>query len=186
MLPHTSRSTSIPPSLAHGVVRPINHRALAYHPGAPIACQSSDKMDFQLSQGSQVGSSRMEGGRTCAAPLPLPTSVCCSFLPSYLPLWSAPVPLLSPLSSCCFSHLLARATWHENPRCRCITYLGGGEVWPQQTLVICSPIRATGEKSISFLVGEHRCTDYFFLFTLWPVAHHLMYLCKLNLSTFFE
>ncbi|TKS77100.1 MICOS complex subunit mic25a [Collichthys lucidus] len=39
-------------SRGSGVVRPINRRASAYHLGAPIACQSSDKMDFQLSQGS--------------------------------------------------------------------------------------------------------------------------------------
>lgn len=61
------------PSRSSGVVRPINHRDQAYHLGAPIACQSSDKMDFQLSPGSQAGSGRMENRQASAAPLPLLT-----------------------------------------------------------------------------------------------------------------
>lgn len=52
-----------------GVVRSINCRATAYHLGLPIACQSSDKMDFQLSQGSQAGFCKMGSRLTSSAPL---------------------------------------------------------------------------------------------------------------------
>lgn len=72
--PRSLPSPSPPhPCLSGGVVRPIKHRARVYQLGAPIACQSSDKMDFQLSQGSQARSGRMENRRTSVAPLPLLT-----------------------------------------------------------------------------------------------------------------
>ncbi|MED6233670.1 hypothetical protein ATANTOWER_014767 [Ataeniobius toweri] len=61
MFSSTHHSISIPPSLSSGLVRSINCRTSAHHLGVPIACQSSDKMDFQLSQGSQVGFCRMGG-----------------------------------------------------------------------------------------------------------------------------
>lgn len=77
--------------------------------GAPIACQSSDKMDFQLSQGSQAGSGRMENRQTSAAHLPLLTfCLLLGFFSFYLLLCSAPVPLLlSALPSVCLCDLLA-------------------------------------------------------------------------------
>lgn len=66
----TFPSISIPLSLSCGVVRPINHRASAYRLGAPNACQSSDKMDFQFSQGSQTRIGRVVNRQNFAALLP--------------------------------------------------------------------------------------------------------------------
>lgn len=48
-------------------------QATAYHLGAPNACLSSDKMDFQFSQGSQAGSGRLESRQTFSTSLPLLT-----------------------------------------------------------------------------------------------------------------
>lgn len=48
-------------------------QATAYRLGAPNACLSSDKMDFQFSQGSQTGSGRLESRQTFSTPLPLLT-----------------------------------------------------------------------------------------------------------------
>lgn len=93
--PHSPLSPSLHSS---AVVRPINHRASAYHLGAPIACQSSDKMDFQLSQGSQAGPGRMENRQTSAALLPLLTFFCLLFgflLVSRTVFWACPSSSLS-------------------------------------------------------------------------------------------
>lgn len=130
------------PSLSSGVVRPINHRASAYHLGAPIACQSSDKMDFQLSQGSQARSGRMENRQTSAAPLPLLT-FCLLFV--FLQLCSALVPLLlSSLPSSCLSDLLAGWLEHEKKKKKRLVVKGqipvhnsGGSVMlPQQVSLV--------------------------------------------------
>lgn len=104
-----------PPSLSSGVVRPINHRASAYHLGVPIACQSSDKMDFQLSQGSQAGFCRMgeQGGFSCSSASP-GLLVCYLFFSFHLLQCLAPLLLLSPACSFCLCDLLDRTTWNEN------------------------------------------------------------------------
>lgn len=119
--PLPSPSISIPSSLSSGVVRPINHRASAYHLGAPIACQSSDKMDFQLSQGSRAGPGRMENRQTLAA-APLlclgRLSVCYLFFSFDLLPHSAsvPLPLLATLPlTLLITGLPAGATQNENP-----------------------------------------------------------------------
>lgn len=96
------------PSFNSGMVRPINHWASAYHLGAPIACQSSDKIDFQLSQGSEAGPGRLENRQTSAAPLPLLLLVIFFFLsPTALGLFSLPHSLLPSLC-------ITDVTWNEN------------------------------------------------------------------------